>query len=402
MKKLVIILLGIYTVCFSVSCRKKETDDCPNCPKVDELKPASGKKGDTIVIIGRNFSEVLNENIVMFNGTIVPASLMISGNATKLKVLVPPKCGTGSVEVKRDDELYSENGPIFTYKPETVVSVFAGSSTGTSGNTATGVTLANTRFNAPTQVAVDPSNNIYVLAAGNTKIVKLDVTTGQSKVLSDGSSQVSNPTALAVDENSIVYVSSYEPTGMKSTIFKYTPGSSFPTFYCNDFEAGRKHVSLSPEGSGKFYIGRVTTNLSIVLPDITYYTPANGHKDFTGDAGNVIYYKNGTVYQLNSIVAMKIYQTEFSKYNVKDTVETVLIDNLGGLNMSLGLVVDDGGNAYISDTENNRILKYSSSGAVTTLISTGLNKPQGIAMDKLGNIYVADTGNNCIKKIIFD
>lgn len=402
MIRICITLIAIYTICFSLSCKKKDKDECPFCPKVNSLMPSSGKKGDTVLINGKNFSSIITENQVTFNGTLVSPSKMISGTTTQLKVLVPGKCGTGPVEVRLDNELYSENGPTFTYQADTKVSVFAGSSTGVSGNTINGTTFANARFKGPMQLATDYLNNIYVLDTGNLKVCKLDISTGATNVLFDNTSQVTNPSAIAVDENSVVYVSNYSTSGGQSTIYRYTPGSSFPTIYSTDPASGRKHVSLSPEGNGKFYIGRVTTNLSLVLPDIVHYTPTNGFQDFTGNAGNVIQYKNGTIYQINSIIAMKIYQTEFSKYKIADTTETVLINNTGGLNMSLGLVVDDAGNAYISDTQNNRILKYSAAGVVSVLVSTGLNRPQGIAMDKLGNLYVADTGNHCIKKISFD
>lgn len=399
MKRITITILGVFLICFSFSCRKKDKDECPFCPKVNSLAPASGKKGDTILINGKNFSNILVENKVTFNGVLVNASGMISGNSTQLKVLVPAKCGTGPVEVKIDDELFSENGPTFTYQSETKISVFSGTS-GTSGNSASGTAISGTRFKGPYQLAIDPLNNLYVLDTGNLKVTKLDVTTNLSTVLFDKTSQVSNPTSMTVDENSVVYASSFN--GSNATIYRYTPGSSFPTFYASDPESGRKHVSLSSEGNGKFYIGRETTNLSLVLPDIQHYTPTNGFQDFTGGAGNVIFLKSGFIYQINSIVAMKIFQTEFSKYNIADTTETLLINNTGGLNMSRGLVVDDAGNSYISDTENNRILKCSPTGVVSVLISTGLKRPQGIVMDKLGNLYVADTGNNCIKKIIFD
>lgn len=400
MNRISITLITAFLICFSLSCRKKDKDECPFCPKVNSLMPASGKKGDTILINGKNFSNVLHENIVTFNGMLVNPAMMISGTTTQLKVLVPAKCGTGPVEVKIDDELFSENGPTFTYQSETKVSVFAGSSAGISGNTISGTTFSNTRFKGPMQVATDYLNNIYVLDTGNVKVSKLDISTGLTTVLFDNTSQVTNPTAFAVDENNVVYASSFN-TG-QSTIYRYTPGASFPTFYASDPATGKKHVSISCEGNGKFYIGRVTTNLSLVLPDIVHYTPANGFQDFTGGAGNAICYKNGYIYQLNSIIAMKIYQTEFSKYKITDTTETVLINNTGGLNMSTGVVVDDAGNAYISDTDNNRILKCSSAGVVSVLLATGLNRPQGIAMDKLGNLYLADTGNHCIKKIVFD
>ncbi len=400
MKKVVIIIIGLYLTLFSSSCRKKDKDDCPYCPKIDELVPSAGKKNDTIIIKGKNFSTVLTENIVTFNGVVVPASNMVSGTTTQLKVLVPAKCGTGAVNVKLDDELYSENGPVFTYTPETIITVFAGSTTG--GNTGSGTTLANTRFNKPSQVAVDNSNNIYVLDAGNQKVVKLDISTGLSTVLFDNSSQVSNPTAITLDENNILYASSYSTSGSKSTVYKYTPGSAFPTIYFTDFDIGKKHVSLSSDGVGKFFIGRITQNLSIELPDINYFSPSTGNQAFVNNAGNVIHYKNGFVYQINSIMDKMIYQTQFTKFNVKDTVETTLINASGGLNMSKGLTVDNDGSVYISDTENNRILKYNTAGVITVLVSTGLKKPQGIVIDKIGNLYVADTDNNCIKKIIFD
>ncbi len=323
---------------------------------------------------------------------------MISGSTTQLKVLVPPKCGTGPVTVMLDDELYSEDGPVFTYIFETKVSVFAGSANGTSGDTGNGTAFLTSRFKNPTQVAVDASNNVYVLDEANRKIKKLDVTSGLCTILSDSNSQVTRPFAIAIDENNILYASTF--TYPKSIVYRYTPGSSFPTIYFSDFDFGKRHVSLAPEGNGKFYIGRMSSTLPS-LPDVSHFSPA-GNQPFIDNAGNVICYKNGFVYQINSVVDKLIHQTEFSKYNVKDTVETMLIDKTGGLNLSLGLVLDDAGNAYIADTQNNRILKYSTAGVVTTLVATGLNKPQGLAMDKSGNIYVADTGNHCIKKINFD
>lgn len=404
MRKIIFTIISIYLICYSVSCKKKEKDECPACPKVNSLAPANGKKGDTILINGKNFSSVLSANIVSFNGILVSPSAMISGSTTQLKVLVPAKCGTGPVEVKLDDELFSEGGPIFTYQSETVVSVFAGSSTGIAGNTITGTTFANTRFKGPSQIATDALNNVYVLDTGNVKVAKLDVSSGLTTVFLDNTSQINNPTALAVDENNVVYVSNYLASGSsQSTIYRYTPGSSSPTVYAADLQPGRKHVSLSPEGNGKFYVGRVATNMLPSFPEMAHYTLSNGFERFSDDAvGNVLAYKNESVYAISHIISKNLYLTELTKYNVKDTSKTVLINNAGGLNMSLGLVVDGAGNVYISDTNNNRIIKYSSTGVISTVVAAGLNKPQGIAMDKLGNIYVADTGNHCIKKISFD
>lgn len=399
MKKFLILIIGVYLLGFSFSCRKKDKDDCPYCPKIDELVPATGKKGDTVRIKGRNFSETLLENIVSFNGVKVPASSMISGSSTELKVLVPPKCGTGEVEVKLDDELYSSNGPTFTYDYQTIVTTITGSG---SFETINGVLLSLTHFKHPTQLAMDGPGNIYVLDTGNAKVIKLDLSTGYNKVILDNNSQVSKPTAFTIDPNNVLYISNYSGgfTGT-ATIYKVTPGSNIATYYSTDPDAGKKHISLACEGVSKFYIGRITTNISVPFYDITHYTPTNGHLHYASGGGAVVYLKNDYLYHINSLSA-KIYQTEFLKIHISDTVTTTILDKTAGLNFSTGLVVDDAGNAYIADTQNNRILKCTPSGVVTTLVSTGLKEPRGMVMDRFGNIYVADSQNQCIKKITFD
>lgn len=401
MKKIIILIIGVYLICFTFSCRKKDKDDCPYCPKIDGISPTSGKKGDTIIISGRNFSSVLLENIVTFNGVTVSPTSMISGSTTQLKVLVPPKCGTGSVEVKLDDELYSENGPIFTYNPQTIVTTIAG---GISGSTVDGILIAAARFKGPSQLAIDGTGDLYVLDTGDLKITKLKFSAGgYTDVLIDNSSQVTNPTAFTVDQNNVLYVSNYYAPSFTgtATIFQLTPGSKNPISFMSDPTSGKKHISMVAEAPGKFYIGRATTNLSVELYDIVHYS-TNGFQNYTSGAGCVIYLKNDYIHQINSLVAQKIYMTEYSKYHVSDTVETSILDKTAGLNFSRGLVVDDAGNAYIADTQNNRIIKCSPAGVVTPLVTTGLKLPQGMVLDRFGNIYVADTGNHSIKKITFD
>jgi len=77
-------------------------------------------------------------------------------------------------------------------------------------------------------------------------------------------------------------------------------------------------------------------------------------------------------------------------------------------------IVDDTGNVYISDNNNNRIRKITTSGIVTTIAGNGtagfsgdggaatsaeLHTPSGLAIDAAGNIYVADYSNSRIRMI---
>ncbi|HEY8936267.1 MAG TPA: hypothetical protein VIM65_13635, partial [Cyclobacteriaceae bacterium] len=76
-----------------------------------------------------------------------------------------------------------------------------------------------------------------------------------------------------------------------------------------------------------------------------------------------------------------------------------------------GIVVDGSGNIYISDTSNNRIRMMTSNGVVSTLAGStagyaeGKNteaqfsSPFGITVDDAGNLYVGDTNNQRIRKI---
>ena len=69
-----------------------------------------------------------------------------------------------------------------------------------------------------------------------------------------------------------------------------------------------------------------------------------------------------------------------------------------------GIALDSAGNVYVCDTDNDRIQKFTSSGAFVTLwggpgFRVGqLDDPEGIATDSAGNVYVADTFNDRIQK----
>jgi len=86
--------------------------------------------------------------------------------------------------------------------------------------------------------------------------------------------------------------------------------------------------------------------------------------------------------------------------------------NSATFNYPQGIVVDDTGNIYVADSQNNLIRKITPSGLVSTFAGTGkadstngptstasFSGPSGIALDKSGNIYVADYWNNQIRKI---
>ncbi len=77
-----------------------------------------------------------------------------------------------------------------------------------------------------------------------------------------------------------------------------------------------------------------------------------------------------------------------------------------GLSYPVGVAVDGSGNVYIADAGDttNQVLKEApSSGGYTQSVvadaaSNGLNSPNGVAVDGSGNVYIADLGNNRVLK----
>ena len=79
-----------------------------------------------------------------------------------------------------------------------------------------------------------------------------------------------------------------------------------------------------------------------------------------------------------------------------------------------GVAVDGAGNLYIADVGNHRIRKVDSTGTITTFAGTGergfggpggpavqaqLDAPSGVAVDEAGNLYIADHNNNSIRRV---
>ncbi|MGD0631821.1 MAG: choice-of-anchor D domain-containing protein [Terracidiphilus sp.] len=84
-----------------------------------------------------------------------------------------------------------------------------------------------------------------------------------------------------------------------------------------------------------------------------------------------------------------------------NTESTVASQSSGGLLEPYGVAVDGGGNIYIADTGNNRIVKETlSAGSYTqgTIPTSSLSSPSGVAADGAGNLYIADTDNQRVLK----
>jgi streptogramin lyase len=79
-----------------------------------------------------------------------------------------------------------------------------------------------------------------------------------------------------------------------------------------------------------------------------------------------------------------------------------------------GVAADAGGDVFIADTYNNRVVEVTPAGTMRTVAGTGkagyagdggpakraaLNTPTGVAVDAAGDVYIADASNNVIRRV---
>jgi hypothetical protein len=126
MKKSNLILFTTLLLLFAAGCRKKDTPAPPPAPTgltVVSLNPTHGPHATVVTITGTNFSTVLSENTVRFNGV---NAEVLSCSPTTLTVKVPKRAGTGKVTVTKGTN--TAQGPVFEYEYPVDISYVAADS----------------------------------------------------------------------------------------------------------------------------------------------------------------------------------------------------------------------------------------------------------------------------------
>lgn len=364
------------------------------------VSPESGLAGTSVKITGTGFSNNPGENIVTFNG--VPA-IVTSATETELEMTAPTGLSTGELKVvvngisasapktfRRAGVMTLAGGPLSNVLPSTIskividrsknafvststqilkitpdgttVTVFAGSSTGESGNN--NGTGTEARFNYIQGLVIDANDNLYVMDGGLRKITPAGVVTTVS-ISFTGSSLLLAPDGSFYTTRGFSGISRYTVNGITLVTGHSVNDACRPAID----NAGNVYISKD------FYEAHVS-----YIPKGT--TPGTYPRLLTGNPGNPAW-QDGP----------------FS---------TALLGF--GIN---GLLTDNSNNLYILDPVNYAIRKADlTAREVTTVIKGNNGYEDGsfdqakfgygitdMAMDQDGNFYVVDKVNKAIRKI---
>jgi hypothetical protein len=297
-----------------------------------------------------------------------------------------------------------------------------------------GVTLVpyltdSNHFNEPYDIALAPDNSMYILESTGYRLIKLNASgvfqwsVGQAGIYGRDNAHLGGrwggvDGSLAVDASGRVYVG--DSGNARVQIFN-SDGSYYATL--GSYGSGNGEfqcligISISPVNGDIYVTDRCDHRIQVFTSSLVYKatlgvtgTPGNDNLHFNSPRG-VTVDNSGNIYVADSD-NQRVQKCQlvggapgYACSTFAGVSEGVSGNDFGHLGHPLSVKVDASGRVYVADEWNNRIQVFDSSGAYLTTIggswgpNTGqMSGPSGITVDSAGNVYVTDRENHRIQK----
>jgi len=357
----------------------------------------------TVAMSGDQFQCVLN------NGITPPATLVVVSPAYAVSTLagqVGVAGGNDGVGANAQFNLLNDvalDGSGNIYVADTLNNTVRKVTTAGNVTTLTGAagitgsangSLSIARFNFINSIDLDASGNIYLCDSNNNEIRKI-LTNGTVTTLAGaaGTSGTRNgtgsgarfnfPDGIAVDASGNVFVCDSD----SNTIRRVTQAGVVATI------AGQAGTAGFANGTGTGALFNFPSAIAVDASGNLYVADSNNN------AIRKLTLSGGT-YTVTTLAGSPPYQG--------------IADGSGSFarfNYPSGIAVDNSGNIYVTDTNNNTIRKITPAGVVTTLLGQAMvqgsadgiggasqfNQPYGLVLNSAGTIYIADSVNDTLR-----
>jgi len=320
--------------------------------------------------------------------------------------------------------------------------------------------LSATSLYQPDGVVVDKSGNLYVAdlqnsrvlfyPAGSTTATRVygqggSFSTGTQNASGINANSLNNPVGLALDSSGNLYVADWNnnrvlfyPSGSTTATRVYGQGGLFSTNSANNGGVSAASLngpqSVALDSNSNLYVADTYNNRVLFYPSgsttaTQVYGQGGSFTTSTANNGGVSATSLNNPYGVALDSGGNLYVADYNNnrvlfYPPANTTATQVYGELGSfaantannggvsansLDSPIGVALDSGGNLYVADYNNNRVLFYPPASTTATNVygqggsftsdnahttANGLSNPAALTLDSNGNLYVADKSSN--------